>query len=181
MKRNLLWSASLVLAIIGLLATAQPSHAQRWRGAGPRLEGQGLDIGGGYYGGGYYGRDYYGRYGNYPYYDTTRYTTQSYYYPQAGDQRMSVDPNAIHIRMNVPNDARVWFEGQETQQRGSDRLYVSPPMTPGKEYVYHLKAQWMENGRPVTHAKDVKAHAGDWLNVDMFSAPVTTEEVTPRP
>jgi uncharacterized protein (TIGR03000 family) len=170
MSRNLMWSAGLVLAVVGLLATAQPSQAQRWRGAGPRIEGQGLDIGGGAYGNYGYGNYGYGNYGN------TGYGTQPSYYTQTGEQDMTANPNAIHLRVNVPNDARVWLDGQATQQGGPNRLYVSPPMTPGKDYVYHIKAQWMENGKPVTHAKDVTVHAGDWVNVDMSSAPVSTEE-----
>jgi uncharacterized protein (TIGR03000 family) len=244
MRRNLLRSASLVLAVVGLLATAQFSHAQRWRGAGPRLEGQGLDIGGGNYGrGGYYGdRGYYGTgysgyygdrpyysgyYGNRPYYtgyygtgysgyyDTgytypysqyggtpyyagsyypsrdyqfpTYYSTYSYpvttqeptFYPVATEEQ-ETNPNAVHVRLSLPPDARVWFEGQETQQRGSDRLYVSPPMEAGKNFVYHIKAQWMESGKQVVHTKDVNVRAGDWINVDMFSAPVSTEEPAPE-
>jgi len=94
---------------------------------------------------------------------------QSFYFAQGGNGDLDNNATSIHVRLMVPPDAQVWFEDQQTQQRGMDRLFVSPPMTPGKDYVYHIKAQWMENGQQVNKTKDVTVHAGDWVNVDLLA------------
>lgn len=195
MRRNVLVVA-LALAVVGVLITAQPSQAQRWRGGG-------WDGGGVYYGrgwdGGYYGRSwdgmyrtgyYYPSYSSYYYpstyyyttYDNTGYMTPGYMneptYPVATEDDVQ-NPNAIFVRLNVPQDARVWFDNYETQQGGTDRLFCSPPVQAGKDFVYHIKAQWMENGKAVVRAKDVTVHAGDTVNVDMMTAAVSNEEPAP--
>jgi uncharacterized protein (TIGR03000 family) len=83
------------------------------------------------------------------------------YYPQ--DQ--AADVKAVTIRMHVPSDARVWFEGEATSQSGTDRTFVSPPLAPGREYVYHLRVQWYENGKAVERNRKVRVHAGDRINL----------------
>ena len=40
------------------------------------------------------------------------------------------------------------------------REFDSPPLTPGKQYSYEVKAQWEENGRPVTQTQEVDVSAG---------------------
>jgi uncharacterized protein (TIGR03000 family) len=89
------------------------------------------------------------------------------YYPQ--DQ--ADDVNTVTIRLHVPSDARVWFAGEATSQRSADRTFVSPSLTPGREYVYHLRVQWAENGKTVERNRDVTVHAGDriHLNIDKGS------------
>jgi len=144
----------------------------------------GYGYGSPYYSGRYWGSPYYGTsYANqsyyYPSYSTQYYSTPSYYttgdnsyyasqpafsggsqsFYSGQDEDRDSNPNAIHVRLMVPPDARVWFEDQATQQSGMDRLFVSPPMQPGKDYVYHIKAQWMENGQQVNRSKDVTVHA----------------------
>jgi uncharacterized protein (TIGR03000 family) len=100
------------------------------------------------------------------------------YYPNAGvsyasaytayyPQEQAVDVNVATIRMHVPSDARVWFEGGATSQSGADRTFVSPSLAPGREYVYHIRVQWDENGKPAEHNRDVTVHAGDQINLNI--------------
>jgi uncharacterized protein (TIGR03000 family) len=46
-------------------------------------------------------------------------------------------------------------------------LFESPALEPGKDYAFHLKVQWTENGKIVTHTRKVSVHAGDFVNVDL--------------
>ena len=98
------------------------------------------------------------------YYPTTR-PTYSYtaFYPQ----ERTVDTNAVTLQMHVPTDARVWIEDEATSTSGTDRSFVSPPLTPGREYVYHVRAQWDENGKTVERKRDVTVHAGDRIDLNI--------------
>ena len=85
------------------------------------------------------------------------------YYPQ--DQDM--DENAVTVRLQVPSGARVWVEGKETSQNGANRMFMSPSLEPGYEYVYHIRVQWNQNGETVERNREVTVHAGDFISLNM--------------
>jgi uncharacterized protein (TIGR03000 family) len=89
----------------------------------------------------------------------------SYAYTAYYPQEQAVDVNAVTIRMHVPGNARVWFEGGATSQSGENRTFVSPSLVPGREYVYHIRVQWDENDKAVEHHREVTVHAGDQINL----------------
>jgi uncharacterized protein (TIGR03000 family) len=89
------------------------------------------------------------------------------YYGQAG---MAEDPNAAHLDVNVPADGQIWVEGEKTTQTGTQRHFISPSLTPGKEYTYDIKAQWQENGKEVTRTKHVQVRPGEHFTVDFGSS-----------
>ena len=60
----------------------------------------------------------------------------------------------------------------KTTQTGTNRLFTSPPLTPGTNYAYDVRAQWMDNGKPVDRTKSVAVHAGDQLDVNMMAGAV---------
>jgi uncharacterized protein (TIGR03000 family) len=69
-------------------------------------------------------------------------------------------PDRVLVRLMLPNpSARVWFDGSPTEQQGSDRLYISPPIDPNKNYTYTIKASWMENGKEVTKEQKLSVRA----------------------
>jgi uncharacterized protein (TIGR03000 family) len=112
-----------------------------------------------------YDSGYYGSYGG---------VTPSYsdgyqaYYPPA-----TVAPNAAsaqsdetaHVTVSAPSDAEVWFDGTKTTSTGSVREYQSPPLTPGSQYTYEVRARWNENGQKVTQTQQVKVTAGAHISV----------------
>jgi uncharacterized protein (TIGR03000 family) len=85
------------------------------------------------------------------------------YYPPA----QAADGNAVTIRMQVPGNARIWFDGDATSQTGADRTFVSPSLPPGREYVYHIRVQWVENDKTVERTRDLTVHAGDRINLNI--------------
>jgi uncharacterized protein (TIGR03000 family) len=103
-------------------------------------------------------------YRGYTYYDNGTYSggqsgqVSGYYSPEM--QTSGMANNRVLVRLFVPSpDARVWFEGEQTVQGGSDRLYISPPIEPGKSYAYTIKASWMENGKEVTKEQKLPVQA----------------------
>ena len=91
----------------------------------------------------------------------------SYSYPYTAyyPQEQAVDVNTVTIRLHVPSDARIWIEDAAMSQSGADRSFVSPPLTPGYDYTYHIRVRWDENGQAVERSREVKVHAGDRINL----------------
>ncbi len=81
-----------------------------------------------------------------------------------------VRENAAHIRLRVPAGAEVWFDGEPTKQTGTVRDFTSPPLTPGKRFVYEVRVRWLKDGRPVEQTQRIPVHANDRLDVD-FTRP----------
>lgn len=165
-----------------------------WGGYGYGGYNDGYGYGRGGYGspyGGYYGynRGWYSpNVYNYDYTPSYSFDSGDYFPPAGGEtyyggggvamdqgnmpaQNMSSqDPNKAHILLRVPSNAQVTFEGQATTSQGTVRAYASPPIDPNKDFTYHVKAQWTQDGRPVTQERQVRVHAGRQARVDFMQA-----------
>ena len=146
-------------------------------GYGGYWGGGGLYLGlGGYYPGyfgGYDGGYYDNDYSPGVILDTTpsyNYSPSYYYTPPAAvvtpDTTTVPDGRAqVEVRVPAP-DAQVFFDGAATQQRGMDRMFISPPLTSGQNQTYSIEARWTENGRPVDMTKSVTVTPGRTATVD---------------
>jgi uncharacterized protein (TIGR03000 family) len=127
-----------------------------------------LGYGLGYYGGGY-------GYDDYPSYDTTY---SGYYNPDVTvvPPVLNVAPPVLndqgtadaraHITVDVPNpEAQVFFDGDPTRQRGAERVFVTPPLSPGGTFHYTIEARWMENGQEVSRTRTITVNPGGSANV----------------
>jgi len=112
-------------------------------------------------------------------------STQAY---QPSNPPANSTDNTVHFQVNVPSpDAEIWVEGSPTQQRGMSREFQSPPLTPGRDYTYHIRARWMENGQMRDQTRVLKVHAGEWETVNFtaddtsgtISAPERTTQARP--
>ena len=69
---------------------------------------------------------------------------------------------AAVIDVKMPCFGDLWVDGVRTEQLGTDRLYRSPPLQKGAEYVYVLKARWLDGeGKPVEQTREVRVHCGE--------------------
>jgi uncharacterized protein (TIGR03000 family) len=90
--------------------------------------------------------------------------------PSANDQSFypgegpSSDRPAL-INVSVPAGADIWFGDTRMTMSGIRRQFVSPPITPGSDYVYVVRATWTEAGKNVAQSRRVLIHAGDVVNV----------------
>ena len=107
--------------------------------------------------GGYYGEGMQG-----DYYSSTPGTTQPSGTMAQGTmgQGGSMDGQVL-INVRVPPNAEVWFDEQKTSQTGPMRTFITPPLNPDHDFVYHIRARWTENGRQVEKTRRVDVHAGD--------------------
>ncbi|HEY7311677.1 MAG TPA: TIGR03000 domain-containing protein [Gemmataceae bacterium] len=74
-------------------------------------------------------------------------------------------PATLHVRL--PADARLVVEGQETKKTGSLRLFISPPLTPDKNYSYTFLWTFRKDGKTFAGEKKVLVRAGDDKEVDL--------------
>ena len=109
----------------------------------------------------------------------------SYYYGPSADLRSGYGPSAdlrpgsapvpatptnlAYLDVRVPPDAQVWVDGDPTTQTGGERSFVSPPLEPGRIFMYEIRARWLDNGEVVDLTKQVRIRAGDRVPVDFLA------------
>jgi uncharacterized protein (TIGR03000 family) len=135
--------------------------------------GLGLGFGYPYYGYGYGYPSYYGGYGySYPYTNDYGYnypygnSANSNSMPSGGYEEAEQPANAqgvAHIRVLAPTDAKVWFNGVETTQTGTERFFATPTLEPGRSYTYQVRSE----GGNGAKSRQVSFHAGDAITVDL--------------
>jgi uncharacterized protein (TIGR03000 family) len=86
-------------------------------------------------------------------------------------------PNTT-ARLNVllPTEAKLYVQGVPMTLRGSYREFVSPPLIPGEDYSYNLRAIWNENGKEVARDQVLRVRPGETYSVDMTRAPTAAAE-----
>jgi uncharacterized protein (TIGR03000 family) len=82
-----------------------------------------------------------------------------------------VQDNLARLTVRVPPDAKVWFDDEPTSQQGPVRNFDSPPIDPGQEYTYDIRAQWRQGDREVERTKHVVVEAGKDITVDFTNPP----------
>jgi uncharacterized protein (TIGR03000 family) len=83
------------------------------------------------------------------------------------------------FRVRVPENAEVWFSGDKTAQRGSERLFVTPPLAE-KSLGYEVRARWRQDGKDVEQTRKVVVHPGDRVTVDFLDGSNGEELPAPR-
>lgn len=156
----------------------------------------------------YYRPSYYGygvgypfgyRYGyyNYPY---SYYGDQSYSYSYPGNyytngddddygnvvppteyrvSRPVTDIARMEVRLPDPQ-AKFWVDGKEMTTTGTVRHFKSPQLDPSRQFTYNVKAEWNDNGNPVTESRQVKVQANGLAVVD-FNKPSQVTSDAQRP
>jgi len=137
-------------------------------------------IGGGYYGNNY-GNGYYGGYNNSPYYSGYRsgyyYPSNSYvvpsydysssYQPSYSESSTQSQPTNAQIRVLVPDaQTKVTFDGNPTQQTGTERWFYTPNLQSGANNAYRIRATWMMGGREMTQERVVNVNPGQSVTVE---------------
>lgn len=124
----------------------------------------------------YYSHSYYSP----PYYVTypSSFRSPAYYYGSTSTEgyyststAASRSKRPVLVNLRVPSEAKIWIDGSETKQTGTNRSFESPPVTVGREYAYQIRVQWNRDGKEVTQTRQVTVHAGDVINLTIGSPP----------
>jgi len=73
----------------------------------------------------------------------------------------------------------LWISDVFVGQGDGSRQFISPPLENGRNYVYDVKASWMQDGREMTSTRSFAFQGGQTnLNFDFFQAaqPVSTQQ-----
>jgi len=149
-----------------------PSYSYGWNNYYPRYSYGWSGYSPSYSYGNYYypSEDYSTYYPNYYSGDTYSAAPQTNTYQSFYPANTTQNDNRAYIRVQVPENAEVFFDGAKTQQRGSDRLFMTPALQSGSSYTYELKARWNENGQPVERTRTVRVQAGEEKAVNLMNA-----------
>jgi uncharacterized protein (TIGR03000 family) len=87
----------------------------------------------------------------------------------AGDSPTSTGQKArrpVQITIRVPDGSQIWFDGEQTAQTGTTRVFVSPPLEPGRDYHYEVLARWQDGEGTVERTRRLRFRAGDTIGLD---------------
>jgi len=84
------------------------------------------------------------------------------------------------LSVNVPDDAKIFVNGQATTSVGEVRQYVSRDLAAGFNYSYEVRAEVVRDGRTVEQVKKIDVRAGETANVafDFGNAASTETSLT---
>jgi uncharacterized protein (TIGR03000 family) len=87
------------------------------------------------------------------------------------------EPEATaRVNVLVPSQATLYIQGVRMNETGSYREFVSPPLVPGEDYTYNLRAVWSEDGRDVTRNQLIHVRPGERYEVDLTRPAESREE-----
>lgn len=92
--------------------------------------------------------------------------------PKKTGTKTSVSAAATLI-VALPAEARLTIDDQPTTATAARRVFVSPPLQPGRDYVYTLRAEVTRDGQPVSAERTVTVRAGQETSVTI-ELPATT-------
>jgi uncharacterized protein (TIGR03000 family) len=90
-------------------------------------------------------------------------------YPAPGE-------DVARVVVRVPENAELEFGGVAVGQTGRVRKFTTPPLTPGQEYRYDVRATWTESGRQVVKERQVFVYAGEKADVDFLGPDAANEQ-----
>jgi len=84
--------------------------------------------------------------------------------PAPGGSTTSMRADGL-LSVNVPEDAKIFVNGQATSSTGDARQYVSRDLASGYNYTYEVRAEVIRDGRTVEQVKKVDLRAGETAKV----------------
>jgi uncharacterized protein (TIGR03000 family) len=85
-------------------------------------------------------------------------------------------PGPAVIDIRLPSDAEVTINGEQLNQSGGDRRFVSQTLNPNAAHSYEIKAVWTQNGKKVGASQRVIVQAGDYKGVTFIRGTPLEEE-----
>jgi uncharacterized protein (TIGR03000 family) len=71
------------------------------------------------------------------------------------------------IRVSLPADAKLTFDGQATCSSSANRLFITPLLEKGKTFRYSLNAEIVRAGQTVAVQQDIQVQAGQETFVNL--------------
>lgn len=91
--------------------------------------------------------------------------------PQPGEKETSLQRIDGLLTVDVPEDAKIFVNGQATKSTGEHREYVSRNLELGYTYTYDIRAEMIRDGETVVELKKVDLKAGQTARLAFGIAP----------
>jgi uncharacterized protein (TIGR03000 family) len=75
--------------------------------------------------------------------------------------------NKATLVVTLPAEATLTIDGTATTPTSSRRVFQSPALKVGQDYIYNLKAEIVRDGKPVEVTKTVTVRANQQSSVDL--------------
>ncbi len=113
---------------------------------------------------------------------TVTYSTSGYRPGDATNAPKGADLPA-RLRIAVPSErADVWIQEEKSEQTKRVQEYVSPPLTPGKQYFYEVRAKWTDSaGKQVERTKSFPIVPGQPVFLDFTRVRPSDKEAIGAP
>jgi uncharacterized protein (TIGR03000 family) len=82
------------------------------------------------------------------------------------------------LKLFVPPLAELEIEGHKTKSKGETRTFITPPLVPGKKYMYTLKLTWVKDNRAIVRMAVAHVRAGVETVLDL--RPTSKDDVSSR-
>jgi uncharacterized protein (TIGR03000 family) len=84
--------------------------------------------------------------------------------PDKGKKQAQAAPARVTVRL--PADATLTIDNVVCPLTSTTRVFESPKLEPGRQFVYTVKAEVVRDGRPVSESRRVIVEAGKKLEVN---------------
>jgi uncharacterized protein (TIGR03000 family) len=93
--------------------------------------------------------------------------------PKEEDKKKTgMAPAPATLIVSLPADAKLIIDDTTTTSTSTERVFVSPTLTPGTDYNYTLKAEVVRNGKTVKVEEKVVVRAGQETRVTLLATDV---------
>jgi uncharacterized protein (TIGR03000 family) len=89
-------------------------------------------------------------------------------------------PEPATVRVTLPADAKLTIDGHPTKSTWSERLFISPPLEPGKDFHYTLKAQFVRGEKTITVEQTIVVRASGETTVSLDVPAGASASYAPR-
>lgn len=77
------------------------------------------------------------------------------------------DPSTALVEVRLPvADADVWVEGKKANKKGRTLQFLSPSLSSTRDYIYTIRARWLDAGKQREAERRVTVRAGATVIVD---------------
>jgi uncharacterized protein (TIGR03000 family) len=79
----------------------------------------------------------------------------------APTEKRAQEQARARVRIDVPEDAKLYVDGQLMKTASARRVYQTPALTPGRAYFYDVRVELERNGQLLTESQRVVVRAGE--------------------
>lgn len=82
------------------------------------------------------------------------------------------------VIVRLPAEAKLYADGIETTLTSNERVFTTPALVPGQPFQYVMKAEFNQDGKPVSESRRVVVQAGETSVLDFSLPAVEMRKVT---